>query len=82
MESLHEFIALGIDSIILAVCIKEYYSYKKTANSLKVSLLFILVDDTFALGFCAHYVRRSLCHQLIHHIYISDSFSGRSNTSH
>ncbi len=36
MESIHELIALGVDSLILAFCLKEYYGYKRTLTALKV----------------------------------------------
>lgn len=37
MEFLHESIALGVDLLILGLCVKQYVSYKKNVNSLKVS---------------------------------------------
>lgn len=36
MEYLNELIALGVDSLILGLCLKEYFSYKNTLDVLKV----------------------------------------------
>lgn len=38
MEYLHELIALGVDGLILGLCLKEYFSYKKTLDVLKVKV--------------------------------------------
>lgn len=40
MECLHETIALGVDVIILGLCLREYYSYKNTLSSLRVRFVF------------------------------------------
>ncbi|KAJ6644431.1 Mitochondrial E3 ubiquitin protein ligase 1 [Pseudolycoriella hygida] len=37
MDYLHELLALGVDGIILGLCLKEYLSYKKTLDVLKVA---------------------------------------------
>ncbi|XP_036336409.1 mitochondrial E3 ubiquitin protein ligase 1 [Rhagoletis pomonella] len=37
MEFLHETIALGVDLLILGLCVKEYVSYKKNVNCLKAA---------------------------------------------
>lgn len=36
MEYLNELVALGVDGLILGLCLKEYFSYKKTLDVLKV----------------------------------------------
>lgn len=40
MEYLHEAIALGVDALILGLCLKEYYRHKDTLRSLKVRYCF------------------------------------------
>ncbi|XP_055373289.1 mitochondrial E3 ubiquitin protein ligase 1 [Condylostylus longicornis] len=37
MEFINEGIALGVDLLILGICLKEYYSYKSTLKSLKAA---------------------------------------------
>lgn len=39
MDYLHEIIALSVDGLILGLCLKEYFSYKRTLDVLKVSSL-------------------------------------------
>lgn len=43
MEYLHELIALGVDGLILGLCLKEYFSYKRTLDILKVCLSGIIL---------------------------------------
>ena len=43
MEFVHEGIALGVDLLILGLCMKEYVSYKKSVKLLKVSWPLILL---------------------------------------
>lgn len=39
MEFIHEGVALGVDLLILGLCVKEYISYKKNVQLLKVRKL-------------------------------------------
>lgn len=36
MDFLHESVALGVDLVILGLCVREYMQYKRTAQVLKV----------------------------------------------
>ncbi|KAG4078824.1 hypothetical protein HA402_015414 [Bradysia odoriphaga] len=45
MEYLHELIALGVDGLILGLCLKEYFSYKRTLDVLKIAKQYP-VDDS------------------------------------
>lgn len=42
MEYLHELIALGVDGLILGLCLKEYFSYKTTLDVLKVQVFNVI----------------------------------------
>lgn len=38
MDFIHEGIALGVDLLILGLCVKEYINYKKSVKLLKVAI--------------------------------------------
>lgn len=43
MEYLNELVALGVDGLILGLCLKEYFSYKKALDVLKVCVSRIII---------------------------------------
>lgn len=38
MDFVHESVALGVDLLILGLCVREYVNYKTTAKVLRVSM--------------------------------------------
>lgn len=40
MDVIHELVFLGVDSLILGLCLRQYYSYKSIVKALKVGLCF------------------------------------------
>lgn len=38
MDFIHESVALGVDILILGLCVREYVHYKNTAKVLRVSV--------------------------------------------
>lgn len=46
MDFIHESIALGVDILILGLCVREYVHYKNTAKVLRVSALLCFIPLT------------------------------------
>lgn len=49
MDFIHESVALGVDILILGLCVREYVHYKNTAKVLRVS---VCCFDLLPLGAC------------------------------
>ena len=70
MDCVHELIALSFDAVILGLCIKEYYSCKAIANSLKVKFCIFLFFSNFLT-----------ISQAAPHVNIDDSLKGKLQSS-